>query len=454
MELNQVLEKKEEISQYLSNLVGLHEKALSDVNSASQVTSIRKDIAICLNDLCRINDLLVSHDGLLRREIESLFRDKEDLLDLNEREQLLCKERKSWHIERAVDTAQVDYIIDKNAIISISSHYRTSLNKYIESVGAENTILSYTDDVDPRTEETQNTGSSADQMMYNYKLLQLSHKQARSEIMKLENLLRDFKKDDKFIEEELKKQSGRIRSKISSIDLHLSKIEESKIRLMKRIGFESPLTQEKSLSEKLFNLRLSDTDENHSEREIISRKNFVHMKDLIELKIDNLQDQLTKNKNESSALVAQRDLWLDCQGRVGDLENKLITKLQNSSNSNISPNEMTEMIKSTIQYLNCLLESPDGKLTTTLITNERDVLLKACEELNSENATTTHGNRGATPPKPIDMYETHKDSNASSSLKQPASPPFLVASKSPPKIGISESIIKASKNGSISKKVD
>lgn len=377
MELNQVLEKKEEISQYLASLVGLHEKALSDVNSASQVTNIRKDITICLNDLCRVNDLLVSHDGLLKREIGSLVRDKQDLLDLNERECLLWKERESWHIEQEEDAAQVDYVIDKNAIISISSHYRTSLNKYIESVGAENTTLSFRTDLDDRIEETQNTDSSADQMLSNYKLLQLSHRQAKSEITKLETLLRDFKKDDKFIEQELKRQSGRIRSEIGNIDFHLSKIEESKVQLMKKIGFESPLTQEKSLSERLFNLRLSDTDENYSERVTINKKNFVHMKDLIELKIDDLQDQLTKNKNESSALVAQRDLWLDSQRKVGDLENELITKLRSSANSKLSPSDMTSMIKSTIQYLNNLLDSSDEKLTTTLISNERDVLFKA-----------------------------------------------------------------------------
>lgn len=454
MELNQVLEKKEEISQYLASLVGLHEKALSDVDSASQVTNIRKDITICLSDLCRVNDLLVSHDGLLKREIASLLHDKQDLLDLNERERLLWKERESWHIEQEVDTAHVDYVIDKNAIISISSHYRTSLNKYIESVGAENTTLSSTADLNDKIEDTQNTDSSAGQMLCNYKLLQLSHRQAKSEITKLENLLRDFKKDDKFIEQELKSQSGRIRSEIGNIDFHLSKIEESKVQLMKKIGFESPLTQEKSLSERLFNLRLSDTDENYNERVTINKKNFVHMKDLIELKIDDLQDQLTKNKNESSALVAQRDLWLDSQRKVADLENELITKLRSSAGSKLSPSGMTGMIKSTIQYLNDLLDSSNEKLTTTLISNERDVLFKACEELNTQGTSAPQGNSNATPSRPIDIRKHSKDPKENSSLRQPTHPPFLVASKSPPKIGISESIINTNKNGAISKKVD
>lgn len=421
MALEDVLRQHAEIVDFLKSLVTVHRQSLKDENSSMQLDDIRKDIYICFNDLCKLNEMLITCDGEIRETIEMLKSSREKLDKLAKREVKLKDEKKKWSIK-------IPPLSESKTPINIHSGYRPLINQYIELVGATNTSLA--------AEPTESKGSKDEigdyggnkvgdrrQLIQSVALLQACHDESVKDIKNLESLLRDFKKDQAFIVKELRSHQTRIRHETNGKDESLAKLYQSKKKLLKKVGLAIPDTSESSsLSHKLFKLQLS---EENRKREQEQQDIANHASEFIDMKIHSLQDQLTHKKEDSSNLVTQRNVWGQCVQLVKDLEDRLSTAL--TGQDEFPFDQIKIWLKNAISDLNAANDTAENDILITLIVDEREVIEKALVEISNESV------------QPLNIPKKHRYQMSPSHTH--SSPPFLVASKSPPKIGITEQTV-------------
>lgn len=416
MALEDVLRQHAEIADFLKSLVVVHKRALQEQNLSLQLPGIRKDIYICFNDLCKLNEMLIACDGEIKETIEMFKASKEKFAKLIKKESALVEEKKEWSLEAPqISTSRIP--------VTIESGYRSLLNRYIELVGATNTSLVDGQNHDGVTERGQLTGSMA--------LLQACNDEVARDIKQLEALLRDFKKDQAFVSKELRNNQGRIRHEIYSIDESLTKVEHSKKKLLAKVGLAIPDTQGSFLSQTLFNLQLNEEQTRKmQEQDDIAN----HATEFIDMKIQSLQDQLTHKKEDSSSLLNQRNLWGECIQAVEDLENRLDAALNNEHN--LPAGQIMTWLKDTISELNTAIAVCDSEILKTLVTDEKEIIEKALREISLEAAQPLNIPKiSRHPPLPSSPSHSH------------SSPPFLVASKSPPKIGVTDETVDPAAGG-------
>lgn len=413
MGLEDVLRQNAEITDFLRSLVLVHRRALQDENLPFELDGIRKDIYICFNDLCRLNDMLIACDGEIKETIEMLKSSKEKFGKLADKEIKLQNDKEKWLLK-------IPPLSESKVQISIDSGYRPLLNQYIEFVGAANTSLAAEDTIE---EDEQYGIVDRRQLLQSTKILEACHEESIKDIRSLESLLRDFKKDQSFIVRELRSHQARIRHQTSSIDESIAKVRQSRKKLLNKVGLAVPGSSEtSSLTYKLFNLQL--TEEN-KKKEQEQQDIANHAPEFIDMKINALQDQLTHKKEDSSNLVTQRNLWAECTQSVKELEDRLSIAL--TSEGDLPSSQIMSWLQKTVSDLKRIITATDNDILITLMSDEKEVIEKALLETSGETVQ----------PLNIPKKNLHQMSPSHSH----SSPPFLVASKSPPKIGITDKTV-------------
>lgn len=417
MALEDVLRQNAEISEFLKSLVAVHKRALQEQSLSSQLNKVRRDISICFNDLCTLNEMLISCDGEIKEEIEMLQKSRDKFAKLARKERQLLNQKKLWD-----QTTAVAPIEEKSTSVTVSASYRILLDQYIELVGASNTSLVNEEVNSPNLESEV---ASPSELVQSVKLLQSCHERNLKDIQQLNQLLKNFIKDQHFIEKESKIRLSKIRRATNLIDEDLDKIRQSRNKLLSKVGLAFPDAQESSISRRFFHLGLNDDKDNKSQLEQDDIAD--HVAEFIDMKICSLQDQLTHKKENSSDLVSQRNLWNDCIEAVKTLEDRLSMALANDTPpSAVSSSKLKAWLKETIDELEMIISSTDSDVLIALVDGEREVIEKAYSEIAKDEV------------KPLSIPEKNQNYRSSSPPKYHSSPPFLVASKSPPKLGISE----------------
>ncbi|GAV52598.1 hypothetical protein ZYGR_0AG05890 [Zygosaccharomyces rouxii] len=413
MALEDVLRQYAEIVDFLKSLVVAHRRALQDENLSFQLEGIRKDIYICFNDLCKLNEMLIACDGEIKETVTMLKSSKEKFGKLADKETKLRDEKRRWSVE-------IPPLSESKIKIPITTGYRSLLNQYIELVGATNTSLA----AEGTTGNDEQSGIvDRRQLLQSVKLLQACHEESIKDIKQLESLLRDFKKDQAFIVKEMRSHQAKIRRETAGIDESIAKVHQSRKKLLKKVGLAIPeASGSSSLSHRLFNLQLN---EENKRREQEQQDIANHAFEFIDMKIRSLQDQLTHKKEDSSNLVTQRNLWGECAQLVKELEDRLSTALTSKGKS--PSGQIKSWLQKTISDLKTTISAADSDILITLITDEKEVIEKALVEISGETV------------QPLNIPK--KNRYQMSPLHSHSSPPFLVASKSPPKIGITDKTV-------------
>ncbi|CCF55994.1 hypothetical protein KAFR_0A05590 [Kazachstania africana CBS 2517] len=415
MAFDELQQQQIAITELLNQLIVLHKRVLWDDTTPSQLDKVRNDISISINDLCLLNDRFISHDGEIKEEIDSLTRCKARLAKLHQKEKKLLAQRREWAPEGEVTVEEDNSDGEEVSAVKVRVTYRKYLNRYIEMVGVGNTSLSI--EQDDESVEPASVLASA-------KLLSIARKNLQGEIHKLESLLLNLKKDDNFLKEEMRSQAVKMRTKESQIDKKLDDLNQEREKIFFKCGLSVPKDSE-TLGERLLQLTFS-RDEGHRFKEQFMAITEAAPK-IIDLKISSLQEELNHKKESSSSLLSERNCWNDCVHLVTALEHDLSESFGNNAKAGIPFLRVLDGMKKTLVGLDALLANSMNDKIRLLISDEKDAILEAYNELNAQNVVTNAPAREEPPLAEKNKQKRHH--------------PFLSVGKSTPRIGLTPEVI-------------
>ena len=388
------LQQREEITNYLQTLVQAHERALSDDRDGGDLYQIRESISICFDDLIQINDTLTSHNGILREEVERIKGARLEILDLSTKQIGLIRSREEWSTSDKMNKFRSDITprsgndgtVDN---ITIPLHYCGPMNKYIELVGASNTTLASQHDLqigdlgklDELTDERSPTDKST--MFSSLEYLQQAQLTSDSDIKSLEATLESLKRDQSFIERELKRQIVLIQSTKDSISSDLEIVTATKRDLFQKLEIPMPSTEpSESVAKRLLNMVIKDESAEQQIQDVNDELSLAI--EYIDMKVTALADQLKEFKDESSELLTQKELWAQCTHEVLSLEDDLKIKFSEHMGKPHSSELIINTIQSTIDNLEDIQKRCSTNVLSSLTGNEIATLKKACSILSEE----------------------------------------------------------------------
>lgn len=407
MQLEDVLRQNAQLEEFLQSLVVAHAKALREQGLEDRLDAIRRDISICFNDLATLNEMLISCDGRIREEIDSLQKCRHKIGKLTRKRRQLLAKRDQWSQDSGIE-------VERHSPVSftIDGSYRAALDQYLK-------LAEGVDTGEPQENSPERTWRTLRTLYSCRDGVSQSIKQATE-------LLNEFRKDQDFLEREIRTQSARVRRKISAIDDEIYKNNVARRELMSKVGLPLPASKESSTAQRLLHLNLNNggDEELQSEEEEIAN----HAEEFIEMKIASLQDQLTHKKENSSSLAVDRDLWNDCVECVKKLEDRIKAVLSEDKNlSNATTAQMKPWMEQSLQELTEIAASTDNRVLVKLVRDEKEVIENAYHEISKRTEIND----------PIPASRNGR-----------SNPSFLVVSKSPPKIAVTEKTAQRSNNDS------
>ncbi|SMN21962.1 similar to Saccharomyces cerevisiae YLR431C ATG23 Peripheral membrane protein required for the cytoplasm-to-vacuole targeting (Cvt) pathway and efficient macroautophagy [Maudiozyma saulgeensis] len=391
--LDELLKQREDISNYLESLIEIHKDALSDGSDGSQLDTVRNHISICFSDLQKINEKLISHNGILKNEMSKLMEIRREVLELSTKEIELLKEKFNWSFDPTISSGVTHNDVTK---FIFETHYRDDMNKYIELVGITNTSLARDKDEDKREKQERfysnetsdgtadgNVLLTRDDTLKCMTYLHNASTTANKDIKALEALLKNMKKDQSFLGEEMKIQTSKIKSIKNRILNDLEKIHKRTETILREIDLKIP-NQPQLKDKELYKLANEDSIDDLIQ---LAREKVELEIEFIDIKKDAYAQMLKEFKVESSNLKARHELWGDCLEEVISLEKKVKHEIARKGSNPVIPTDLIEIIQVSIEHLQELQILNNDKRITTLIGDEKDTLSRACQELRKQVQT-------------------------------------------------------------------
>lgn len=423
--LNDILVEVAEKTQLLESLIIPHERALTESDYSDQLENIRAEISATLNSLSNLNDLLISHDGPLRTEISSLMASKSKLKKINMKELTLLNEQETLETLRNdssnLESSRPGFTTQQQQSITIASSYRHELQKYLDLVDVEKTSLN-TNKLADNSKISEEDVENSD---FNFNLKRYEKQQSilhsaltvnEIEIKKLETLLKEFRKDNNFIRDELKLINSNLKSHEDLISDELKQIDESRYAIMQSIGYSGRNEQQSSILDSIVKLSIKKPDIRTLIQERIEE--YSNLLNFIDMKLNGLDQMLQEYKSRKSEWAEKSILWSQCLALISELEVTVRDQLfsAHTIGSEISPDQIKAQIKKFLTKLNKLLDESDLEgVVYSLVRNEVNSLNVALDEMNQ-------------------MPQIKNDISDRESIHNPS---FKLISKSPPKTGFS-----------------
>ncbi|AGO12465.1 AaceriAER116Cp [[Ashbya] aceris (nom. inval.)] len=398
MNYERILEKRETILQYCHRLTEMHRAALFDEEESPRNLSLqqlRKNIHICLKDLCRLNTWLTEQDGGFRKALGSLERYESKLSVLLAKERQLGEERRAW--EATVPAGAGD---DSGGVFTIHGGHQLHLNAYVESIGVDNTSLGKDADAVPKL--------SRQQALRHVAVLRQAQAAVSREISQAEGLLKSFRKDQTFIKAELSKLEAFVRAQKLAVERELESVRRSQEHIFRKIGLlKLPARDREPLG--LGGRPVADLESIKAQ-----------MDDFLHARRGSLKAMLSEHKQETQLLKSQQEAWKEVTTLVEDLEERIRTRFATAAK--VDPIELRRLITDAIAQIKSLHYEDSYPDVLTCIQDEIAALDKANDQL------------------PFSKQKSVTDKL----VPVNTGAGFLVNGTSPPKVGLTKSIVPSS----------